>query len=55
MKKITKEEFEKIYYGNSNYIASKKLNISQTTLIYYAKKFGFRKGSGLRKIKITEE
>jgi transposase len=53
---MDKEQFKKIYYGNSNREAAKKLKVSPATVSVYAKKFGLSKplgrGKGRTKIKL---
>lgn len=47
---ITDQEFENIYWENTNYKAAKLLKISTTTLIKYVKERGIKaKGQGRAK------
>lgn len=47
IKKITKSELEKIYYGNDQKTASKILGVSALTMRKYVKEMGIKmKGAG---------
>jgi hypothetical protein len=49
---ISKSDFKKLYYENTNKVVASKLGLTQQAVINIANKFGFKKGTF--KVKVIE-